>query len=404
MPRYRAEQLFQWIYKRYVSSIDEITEFSRELRNTLNEAAFISNLALVKRLTSQDRTEKFLFTLEDGNAIESVLIHDEGRLTLCISSQVGCAMGCRFCLTGKQGFIRNLKSYEIVDQITAVNKLIMPEKISNIVLMGMGEPLANFDEVVEALWRIVDFIGISKRKITLSTAGIVPKMLLFAKKAPEVNIAVSLNATTDEERNELMPVNKKYPLSSLIAACKKYPLQPTRRITFEYVLIDGKNDSVEDALRLVHLLKGIQCKVNLIPLNIHRESSLKRSPDKKILAFQNILLKNRIRAFIRGSKGPDILAACGQLRAGHYRMTVLCTCHLHKGSNPRLMALKLAWPSVPHSHKEIWNTALSDTYHRVFCSESVALNCSHSDGWAVSILFTRFLFRFHTSPDAQGKI
>jgi 23S rRNA (adenine2503-C2)-methyltransferase len=317
LPPYRAAQLFQRIYKQYVSSIDEITEFSRELRNSLNEVAFISNLALVKRLTSRDGTEKFLFTLEDGNAIESVLIPDEGRLTLCISSQVGCAMGCHFCLTGKAGLIRNLKSYEIVDQITAVNKLIQPERISNIVLMGMGEPLANFDEVVEALWRIVDFIGISRRRITLSTAGIVPKLRLFAEKAPEVNLAISLNATTDEERNELMPINKTYPISSLIEACRKYPLQPTRRITFEYVLIDGKNDSIQDALRLVHLLKGIRCKVNLIPLNIHSESILKRSSDKKILAFQNILLKNRIRALIRGSKGQDILAACGQLRAGH---------------------------------------------------------------------------------------
>jgi 23S rRNA (adenine2503-C2)-methyltransferase len=317
LPRYRAEQLFHWLYKRDVSSIDEITEFSRELRNTLKEGAFISNLTLVKRLTSQDRTEKFLFTLEDGNAIESVLIHDEGRLTLCISSQVGCAMSCRFCLTGKQGFIRNLASYEIVDQITAVNRLIRPERISNIVLMGMGEPLANFYEVVEALWRIVDFIGISRRRITLSTAGIVPKLRLFAEKAPEVNLAISLNASTDEERSALMPINKTYPITSLIAACRKYPLQPTRRITFEYVLIDKKNDSVEDALRLVQLLKGIRCKVNLIPLNIHPESSLKRPSDKKILAFQNILLKNKIRALIRGSKGQDILAACGQLRAGH---------------------------------------------------------------------------------------
>jgi len=226
-------------------------------------------------------------------------------------------MGCRFCLTGKQGFVRNLKSYEIVDQITAVHRLRRPENISNVVLMGMGEPLANFDEVVDALWRIVDFIGISKRRITLSTAGIVPKLRLFAEKAPEVNLAISLNATTDEERNELMPINKTYPIPQLLAACRKYPLQPTRKITFEYVLIDGKNDSIEDALRLVHLLQGIRCKVNLIPLNIHPESSLKRPSDKKILAFQNILLKNKVRALIRGSKGQDILAACGQLRAVH---------------------------------------------------------------------------------------
>jgi 23S rRNA (adenine2503-C2)-methyltransferase len=316
LPRYRAQQLFHWIYERHASSTDEITEFSMELRNTLRDVAYISNLALVKKLTSQDRTEKFLFALEDGNTIECVLIHDEERITLCISSQVGCAMGCSFCLTGKSGFVRNLKSFEIVDQITAVNKLIRPERISNIVLMGMGEPLMNFDEVVDALWRIVDFIGVSKRKITISTAGIVSKLRLFAEKAPEVNLAISLNATTDETRNELMPVNKTYPISSLIAACKKYPLQPTRKITFEYVLIEGINDSVEDAARLVHLLKGLRCKVNLIPLNVDMENGLRRSLDSKILAFQNILQNNRIRALIRESKGQDILAACGQLRAG----------------------------------------------------------------------------------------
>jgi 23S rRNA (adenine2503-C2)-methyltransferase len=317
LPRYRAQQLFHWIYERHASSTDEITEFSMELRNTLRDVAYISNLALVKKLTSQDRTEKFLFALEDGNTIECVLIHDEERITLCISSQVGCAMGCSFCLTGKSGFVRNLKSFEIVDQITAVNKLIRPERISNIVLMGMGEPLMNFDEVVDALWRIVDFIGVSKRKITISTAGIVSKLRLFAEKAPEVNLAISLNATTDETRNELMPVNKTYPISSLIAACKKYPLQPTRKITFEYVLIEGINDSVEDAARLVHLLKGLRCKVNLIPLNVDMENGLRRSLDSKILAFQNILQNNRIRALIRESKGQDILAACGQLRAGY---------------------------------------------------------------------------------------
>jgi 23S rRNA (adenine2503-C2)-methyltransferase len=300
-----------------VSSIDGITEFSKELREVLDKNAYISDLTLVHMKKSSDGTEKFLFSLEDGNTIESVLIPDEGRLTLCISSQVGCAMGCRFCLTGQGGFIRNLKAYEIVDQIIFVNRFARPESISNVVLMGMGEPLANFDEVVDALWRIVDFIGISKRRITLSTAGIVPKLRLFAEKAPEVNLAISLNATTDEERSELMPINKTYPIPQLIAACRKYPLQPTRKITFEYVLIDGKNDSIEDALRLVHLLKGIRCKVNLIPLNIHPESSLKRPSDKKILAFQNILLKNKVRALIRGSKGQDILAACGQLRAGH---------------------------------------------------------------------------------------
>jgi 23S rRNA (adenine2503-C2)-methyltransferase len=316
LPRYRAGQLMHWIYERCVSGIEEITEFSKELRHELSGMAFISNMTLVKRSASSDGTEKFLFSLQDGNTIESVLIRDGDRCTLCISSQVGCAMGCGFCLTGERGFIRNLKAYEIVDQIIGVNRLLRPEKISNVVFMGMGEPLLNFDEVVEAIRRIIDFIGISKRKITLSTAGIVPKMLLLARKAPEVNLAVSLNATTDEQRSKLMPVNKKYPINSLIAACRKYPLRPSRKITFEYVLIEDRNDSVEDALRLVHLLKGIRCKVNLIPLNVYPGSGLKKSSEEKILAFQEVLLKNRIRAFIRESKGRDILAACGQLRAG----------------------------------------------------------------------------------------
>jgi 23S rRNA (adenine2503-C2)-methyltransferase len=319
LPRYRSDQLIRWIYKKYATKIDEITEFSNDLRNALNKIAFISNLKLVKRLKSLDGTEKFLFSLEDGQTIESVLIPDKGlrlrRITLCISSQAGCAMGCSFCLTGKLGLIRNLKSYEIVDQIISVNRIIRPEKITNIVLMGMGEPLANFDEVVKALWKVVLFIGISKRKITLSTAGIAPKILLLPEKAPEVNLAISLNATTDVSRNEIMPVNKKYPLKSLINACKKYPLQLRRKITFEYVLIDGKNDSIEDAHRLVNLLRGLRCKINLIPFNPHEGSNLKRPSDKKILEFQKILLQNNMRALIRESRGQDIHAACGQLKA-----------------------------------------------------------------------------------------
>jgi 23S rRNA (adenine2503-C2)-methyltransferase len=332
LPGYRAEQLIRWMYKRHVSGIDDITEFSKDLRRRLNEIAVISNLKLAERLRSSDGTEKFLFSLEDGQTIESVLIRNDGRLTLCISSQVGCAMGCLFCLTAKCGLIRNLKSHEIVDQIIAVNRILgneaverlsrkeekgndSSEAITNIVFMGMGEPLSNFDEVVEALWRIVDFIGISKRKVTLSTSGIVPKILLLPKKAPDINLAVSLNATSDEVRNEIMPVNRRYPIKSVIAACRKYPLPPGRRLTFEYVLIGGKNDSADDAKRLVDLLKGIQCKVNLIPFNPYLGSKLKRPSDYRVLEFQKILLDRHLRAFIRESRGEDILAACGQLRA-----------------------------------------------------------------------------------------
>jgi len=317
LPRYRADQLIRWLYKNYAVDIDEITEFSKDLRNILRDVAYVSNIELIKQVNSKDKTRKFLFSLEDMQQIESVLIPDGDRLTLCISSQVGCAMGCLFCQTARCGLVRNLKSYEIVDQIIAVNRIINPAKVTNIVLMGMGEPLANFDEVVDALWIIVEFLGISKRKITLSTAGIVPKILLLPQKAPEINLAVSLNATTDDVRNEIMPVNKRYPIKSLIDACKKYPLHPARRITFEYVMIDGKNDSPEDAYRLVKLLSGIRCKVNLIPINPYPGCELKRSPDEKIIAFQKILLKNNLRAFIRESKGQDILAACGQLRAGY---------------------------------------------------------------------------------------
>jgi 23S rRNA (adenine2503-C2)-methyltransferase len=326
LPKYRVEQLLHWIYGKYARDLQEITEFSKELRRELGQKAYISNLRLVTRQRSEDGTEKYLFSLEDGQAIESVLIPDKDRLTLCISSQAGCAMGCGFCLTGRGGLIRNLRAHEIVDQVISVNRLISPDKVTNIVLMGMGEPLANFDEVVEALKRITEFLGISKRKITLSTSGLVPKMLELPKKAPDVNLAVSLNATTDEVRDWIMPINKKYPLRALIDACRHYPLQPRRRITFEYVLIDGMNDTLEDAKRLVKLLRGIPCKVNLIPYNPHGESRFKRPPDEKVLAFQKVLTDSHMTALIRESKGQDILAACGQLRGMQAKMEDTGSC------------------------------------------------------------------------------
>jgi len=318
LPRYRANQLLHWIYQRYVSEINDITEFSKDLRDRLSRLSYISDLNLVKSEKSEDGTEKFLFSLEDGETIESVLIPDEDRLTLCISSQVGCAMGCCFCLTGKIGLIRNLKAHEIVDQIIGVSRITRPSgKLTNIVFMGMGEPLANFDEVAEALRRATTLIGISKRKITLSTAGLIPKIASLAEKAPEVNLAISLNAATDVVRSEIMPINKKYPLELLIDACRRFPLSPRRRITFEYVLISGVNDSADDAECLSNLLKGLKCKINLIPLNPDAGSSLKRPSEEVILVFQKILLRHNLTALIRDSKGQDISAACGQLSAGH---------------------------------------------------------------------------------------
>jgi len=297
--------------------LDEISEFSKDLRNKISDIAYIGNLEVLRRQRSADGTEKFLFGLEDKQTIESVLIPEKDRLTLCISSQVGCAMGCRFCRTGKKGLVRDLRAWEIVDQVLSVNRLYSPKKVTNIVLMGMGEPLANFDEVVESLKRIVSYTGISKRKITLSTAGLVPKITALAGKAPDINLAISLNATTDEVRDRLMPVNRKYPIQALIKACRNFPLKSHRAITFEYVLIAGMNDSPEDARRLVRLLKGIRCKVNLIPLNPHEGSDLQRPSVAGVLAFQKILTDHDVTAFIRESKGQDILAACGQLRGSY---------------------------------------------------------------------------------------
>ncbi len=326
LPAYRAKQLLHWIYEKYVLSIEEITELSKDLRQNLSAKTYISNLELLERQVSIDGTEKFLFGLEDGESIESVLIPDGDRLTLCISSQVGCAMGCAFCLTGKLKLRRNLEAYEIVDQIISVNRIIGGKsasvrgnigRVTNIVFMGMGEPLANFDKVVEALWRMTELMKISKRRITLSTSGIAPKILELAQKAPHVNLAISLNATTDEVRNTIMPINNKYPLKVLLGACRKFPLEPRRRITFEYVMLGGVNDSENDARRLIKLLKGIPNKVNLIPLNPFEGCDFKRPADGDVLRFQEILLNGNITALIRKSKGQDILAACGQLKAGY---------------------------------------------------------------------------------------
>lgn len=329
---YRARQIINWIYKKLAISFDEMTDLPESLRELLKKIAYISNLILLKRQLSKDGTQKFLFELEDGKTIESVLIpnsQDEKRLTLCISSQVGCAMRCKFCMTGKLGLKRNLKAYEIVDQVIAVIRLLKNFQgdikrgtlfpfcsITNIVFMGMGEPLDNFDEVIDALWRLTSLMGFSKRKITVSTAGIVPKILELSKEGPGVNLAISLNATTDEVRNKIMPINKRYPLKELFNVCKRFKLSPNRKITFEYVLLEGINDSQEDALRLIKLLMGIRSKVNLIPYNpITAKVDFKKPEDIKILAFQKILVGSGIRAIIRKSKGEDIMAACGQLTA-----------------------------------------------------------------------------------------
>jgi 23S rRNA (adenine2503-C2)-methyltransferase len=317
-PLYRARQLIHWIYERHVSSIGEITEFSHSMREELEKTAYISNLALLDQQTSADGTRKFLFGLEDGEAIESVLIPDDDRLTLCISSQAGCALGCTFCLTGHLGLRRNLLPHEIVDQVISTARLIAPNKLTNVVFMGMGEPLANLESVVEALLRLTGLMKITPGRITLSTAGIVPAMKLLAERVPWTNLAISLNAATDEIRGQIMPVNKKYPLKALLEASMEYPLKPRQRITFEYVLLKGLNDSPADARRLVRLLRGIPSKINLIPFNPFSGCEYERPEDSDLLTFRDIIVKAHMTAFIRKSMGSDILAACGQLKA-HYR-------------------------------------------------------------------------------------
>jgi 23S rRNA (adenine2503-C2)-methyltransferase len=317
-PKYRAQQLRDWIYKKYVSQFDAMTNLSKKDRAVLETRAWIGEPELVRRQRSTDGTQKFLFRMADGQEIESVLIPDEDRNTLCISTQVGCTLDCAFCLTGTMGLLRNLKAHEIVDQVLWVLRdLETGDSLTNVVLMGMGEPLANYREVTEALKRLTHpkMVGLSPRRITLSTAGLVPQIKRLGESGLNVNLAVSLNGTTNAVRERLMPaVNKQYPLETLLQACRDYPLPPRRRIFFEYVLLKGVNDSEEDAHRLLRLLKGLRCKVNLIPFNDYPGAPFGRPEDESVLRFQKILIEGHLTAFIRKSRGRDILAACGQLR------------------------------------------------------------------------------------------
>ncbi|EAT16228.1 23S rRNA (adenine(2503)-C(2))-methyltransferase RlmN [Desulfuromonas acetoxidans] len=311
--RFRCEQLLRWIYKRGVTDLDEMTDLSKTLRAELKEKSYISDWQPEVVETSADGTRKYLFRLDDGQSIETVRIPmDNDRSTLCISSQVGCAMDCDFCVTGSFGFIRNLTAAEIVNQVCAVAK---EGSINNIVLMGMGEPLHNLDNVVRALKIFYAAAGFdySSRKVTLSTCGLVPQMKELGERIV-VNLAVSLNATTNEVRDKLMPINRRYPLEELMDACRRFPMASHRRITFEYILIRDLNDSLADAKRLVKLMHGIRGKINLIPFNEH-EGSPYRCPDQATIeAFQTYLLNRDIVAIRRASKGQDISAACGQLK------------------------------------------------------------------------------------------
>ena len=319
LKKFRAGQILTWLYTQYARSFEEMSNIPKMERALLSSVYFISTPNIISAETSKDGTRKFLFALEDAHTVESVLIPDEDRQTLCISSQVGCRQACRFCLTGSRGFTRDLKAYEIVDQVLEISRILHHEKkrrITNIVLMGMGEPLANFDEVLNALQVIASDkgLGFATRRVTVSTSGLVPEIEKLGRSGVKVNIAISLNATTDEVRDRIMPVNRRYPLKELLAACRRYPLDPRRRITFEYVLLKGVNDTAEDARRLAKLLRGIKCKVNLIPFNPFPGSVFDRPDDTTVLHFQKILLDQHYITPVRESRGRDISAACGQLR------------------------------------------------------------------------------------------
>jgi 23S rRNA (adenine2503-C2)-methyltransferase len=315
--RYRAKQLVKWLYQKGTKDFNEMTDLSKPFREMLQRVAFISFLTPKKVETSLDGSRKFLFSLIDGQSVETVLIPDESRLTLCISTQVGCPLGCRFCLTGRMGFIRNLTSSEMVNQILATQQDAASQgRITNIVLMGMGEPLANYENTVKVIEMMHHELGLglSGRRITLSTVGLVPQMERLMTAGLSFQLAVSLNAADDDTRTFLMPINKSHPLKEVLKVCRRFPLRPRERITFEYVLIDGINDSPREALRLTRLINNIPCKVNLIPLNEAPEIQFRKPSDKKIHQFQKILLDRHITCILRKSRGGDISAACGQLR------------------------------------------------------------------------------------------
>lgn len=310
--RYRALQIFKWLYQKDAQSFEEMTNLSKALRDELSRIACISNFSDFELEAGADGTRKYLFHLQDGNAVESVLIPDEDHNTLCISTQAGCAMACAFCMTGTFKLTRNLTTAEIVNQILAVRRDV---EIRNIVLMGMGEPLHNIDNVIPALKIMVDGNGLqlSNRRVTVSTCGLVPEMARLGSEVT-VNLAVSLNATTNELRDRIMPVNRRYPIEQLLAACRNYPLPGRRKVTIEYVLLGGLNDSLEDAKRLVRLLSDVPCKVNLIPFNAHDAADFKPPTKAALDAFHRYLLDRNFNVITRDSRGGDISAACGQLK------------------------------------------------------------------------------------------
>jgi len=322
-PAFRGRQIMSWIYRPGITEFSQMTDLAKKFRATLEDHAYISQFhdPLIQR--SADGCVKFAFTLDDGKTIETVLIPEPDRNTLCVSSQVGCAMNCSFCLTATMGFIRNLTPSEIVNQVCAVgdflrnepkSKLIGPDRVTNIVFMGMGEPLNNLDNLIKSISILTEQRGLdmTNRRITVSTCGIANKMLQLGEQT-NVNLAISLHAVDDKTRDELMPVNNRFSLQELLQTCREYPMAKRKRIMFEYILLKGINDSDEDARELARILRDIPCKINLLPYNESPGLPYKSPSRNRVYAFQKLVRDEGYSVFIRTSRGDDISAACGQL-------------------------------------------------------------------------------------------
>ena len=312
---FRAEQIFKWIYEEKVETFDEMTNISLELREKLKSNYTMCNFNILKKQESKDGTIKYLFDVLDGNAIETVLMRYHHGNSICVSSQIGCKMGCKFCASTGINFIRNLSSGEIIEQIIRVEQ-DTKERISNVVFMGSGEPLDNYDNVVNAIKQINNpkALNIGARHISISTSGLVPKIYQLAEENIQCTLSISLHATNNEKRSSMMPVNNTYPIEELLQACKSYIDKTNRRISFEYALAKDNNDNLEDAKGLVKLLKGMLCHVNLIPINKINNGKYSKSSNENIMKFRDYLNDHGIVATIRRELGSDIDAACGQLR------------------------------------------------------------------------------------------
>ncbi len=318
-PSFRAKQLFHWLYQKGIESFDEAGNLPKTYREFLSENYLLGQPVVSKVLGDPNATQKILFELCDGKKIEGVLMREKGRVSLCVSTQVGCALDCQFCLTGQGGFQRNLSPAEIIGQVLAARRLVGEgELLNNLVFMGMGEPMLNLKALLRALELILSpqALEFSPRRVTVSTAGHIPGIREFGAAGMGVNLAVSLNATTDVTRTRLMPINKKHPLKELLLACRDFPMSKGRRITFEYVMLRGVNDTDADAKRLVRIAHGISCKMNLIVFNRHESLPFQPSLEDRVEKFRQILHKADLIVAVRHSKGQSLQAACGQL-AGH---------------------------------------------------------------------------------------